>query len=154
MDKQEAIDHILTDRIVMLEFTRFFLGDYLGKGVSRYVFDFKFNKNFVVKIDISNWNANNAEYNIWEFVQHYPNLARWFAPVDKMSRCGRVLLQRKCKTDLKKELYPKKIPTFIGDVKYDNFGMLNGKIVCLDYSLVDILQLNTKIQYKKAEYIY
>lgn len=134
-DRGIAMDRIINNKIVSLEILDFLCDDYLGGGISRFVFDFKLNKKFVVKIDCSDRNANVIEHNIWvEAKQYEPKLQKWFAPCHELSRCGRIMLQRKCKTGIPFDQFPKKIPDFFVDRKYQNWGMLDGKMVCFDYA--------------------
>ena len=133
-DRGASIASIIDNKIVSLEMCDMFLGDLLGYGISRYVFDFKMDKRWVVKVDCSDRNANVIENNIFvEAMQYDKRLLRWFAPCGQMSRCGRVMLQRKC-TMPKQSQYPKNIPDFFVDTKYQNWGLLNGKVVCFDYA--------------------
>jgi len=61
------------------------------------------------------------------------NIAKWFAPCVAISDCGMFLLQKRIEK-IPKNQYPKYIPSFFGDLKYGNFGMLNGQFVCCDYA--------------------
>lgn len=129
-----AIDSIIDNKIVSIELCDFILGDYLGMGISRMVFDYALDKRYVVKIDCSDRNANVIEHNIWvEAIQYEKSLQKWFAPCHTLSRCGRVMLQRKCK-QVSFDKYPKKIPDFFVDRKYQNWGLLGDKVVCFDYA--------------------
>ena len=65
----EAVEDILTDKIVSLDFADLVLGKFLGSGISRYVFEFKPQPRRVIKIDTSVYNANVMEFNIWQAVE-------------------------------------------------------------------------------------
>lgn len=136
MESEEALVEILDDKIITRELANFFLGDYIGCGISRYVFNFAHNSKYVVKVDASDLNANVLENDIWDRVKNDPKLNSWFAPVVSLSRCGRIMLQQKCKTGVSDNLYPKFVPEFFQDKKYENWGMYRGKIVCFDYPSV------------------
>lgn len=130
-----AVDNILKHGIVGIEFFNYFCGGLLGFGCHRDVFEFKPEPKWVIKIEHSNSdrNANVIEDEVWAYAQNYVN-AKWFAPVKKLSPCGRILLQRRCITNVDASKYPRKIPEFFTDVKYANWGMLDGKMVCFDYA--------------------
>jgi len=140
-DWESMVNSIVGNKIVSLEMCDFFLGKLLGYGVSRCVFEYSFDKRFVVKIDLSDYNANVIEANIWQHVARIPKLSKWFAPVGMLSRCGRIMFQRKCNTKTEVSKYPKNIPDFFRDVKYSNWGLLGDRVVCFDYSHVSITQL-------------
>lgn len=142
-ERHKAMELILHDRIIGTEFFNFVCGDLIGWGTSRYVFEYKNNKAWVVKIDCSNYSANNLEWQIWSEVSNVDKIKKWFAPCGRMTTCGRVMLQRRCKTNLAYDLFPKKIPDFFTDTKYQNWGMLNGKIVCFDYASTGLLKLRS-----------
>lgn len=143
-ERQQAINAIKKNNIVLDEFMDFFLGDYIGSGISRIVFDYKLDKKLVIKIDISAYNANVLEFNNWQSFKETKE-AKWFAPVEQMSICGRILLQRKCKPIEDIGKLPKKLPSFLTDVKDLNFGYLNNQLVCFDYPFV-IGSLNKKLR--------
>ena len=108
----------------------------IGVGASRVVFplwmDFgkNENKDLVIKIayekDVS-FNVN--EYETWQAVVHTEH-SKWFAPVISMSKCGKLLIQKRTEPIT---IPPEKIPAYMTDVKLSNWGMLNGKPVCHDY---------------------
>lgn len=147
--RNEAINTILSNKIISTDFANYFLGNYIGCGISRYVFEHPDNKNWVYKIDASEYNANVLEFDVWSRVQHVKNVSKWFAPCGKMSRCGRIMLQRRCKplTD-----YPKIIPHFLTDIKPDNFGLLDGRVVCFDYAGNLLMENGMSLKMKKANW--
>lgn len=110
-----------------------FLGKKLGSGMSRDVYEFTFNRDYVVKVENSSGSFQNIiEWEIWNNVQYMPSVSKWFAPCVNISPCGVFLIQRKViQQDPKK--YPKKVPYFFKDTKYENFGTVDGKLVCCDY---------------------
>lgn len=142
-DRNDVLDIIVKNKIVSLELCDFIFGKFLGYGASRFVFEYMPDPKLVIKIDCSDFNANVIEYAIWNKVSDCEKLSKWFAPCNSISRCGRILLQRKVKTGIPYEEYPKKIPSFLNDTKYRNFGKINDRIVCVDYSSVRIDQIGT-----------
>lgn len=155
--RQDAIESILTDRIVGIEFANFFLGNYLGHGVSRHVFEYAPDpKKWVIKIDCSSFNANALEYDVWGRVEHMPRVRQWLAPIKKMSRCGRVLMMARADMNRPREDYPKRIPGFLFDVKYENYGFIGKQLVCIDYAgaILEITKRGTIAMYdKKAVWV-
>lgn len=75
-------------------------------------------------------------------------LKKWFAPCIDISPNGVFLLQKKtepCSTSK----YPTVVPSFFTDLKYQNFGLLNGKVVCFDYGTILFTNLNEKTRKAK-----
>ncbi len=130
-----AIDAIMNNSIVSTEFFRAMLGDLIGEGRDRYVFQSITNKNEVIKFDMSACNSNVLEWDCWLAVKNNPKISKWFAPVVKMSPCGRVLIMKKADMNRDREKYPKLLPDFFDDVKYNNFGYIGKQIVCVDYGI-------------------
>lgn len=110
-------------------------GELLAKGVNRNVYELKFNRNWVVKIQISNNFDNVLEWEIYKAVQYCDSQEKWFAESLCITESGMVLVQRRATFPAKKE-YPKLIPKFFTDMKYQNYGFINGQFVCVDYSNV------------------
>ena len=71
-------------------------------------------------------------------------------PCIAISDDGIVLVQKKT-TEATKKQYPKKIPNFFTDTKYQNFGIYKGHLVCHDYGDLLIEKGLTK-RMKNAEW--
>jgi hypothetical protein len=147
-----AIDAIRHNEIVSIEFFRAMLGDLLGEGRDRYVFQSVFNKNEVIKFDMSLENSNVIEWTVWNDIKHDKATAKWFAPVIKMSPCGRVLVMRKADMYRDRSTYPKRLPSFFGDIKYTNFGFIGNQCVCVDYAINYLNTLGGKVKLIPAKY--
>ena len=65
--------------------------------------------------------------------QHTKEAKQWLAPCVSISPCGSVLIQRRTLPVTKAQL-PSKVPAWLTDFKLANWGMLDGKVVCHDYS--------------------
>jgi len=150
-DRNQALREISEDMIVTNEFQNFILGDLLGYGISRYVFDYKPDDKYVIKIDLSNYNANVIEFNVWKDVE-YTKHAKWFAPIKHMSPCGRILLQEKCIIE-NIDKYPNELPEYMSDIKISNFGWLNGKFVCFDYAGTNLITKGLTSKLKKVKWL-
>lgn len=106
------------------------LGKKIGTGIGRQVFVYDLNPQFVIKVEESGY-QNVIEYELWNAVKDTP-YRKWFAPVRHMSGMGTILLMDRT-LPAPRKAYPKRMPVFLGDYKYSNYGLLNGKLVCHDY---------------------
>ena len=126
MDRHNLPDH------VQMDFNDAFLGEEIGHGASRAVFEYRINPKFVVKVEYEDdWFQNVIEWETWNEIK-FTKWAKWFAPCANISKNGRVLMQAKT-TPVKK--FPEQIPNFLTDLKAANFGMYKGHICAHDYGL-------------------
>jgi hypothetical protein len=109
------------------------LGRRIGGGYGRDVFINDLNPQLVIKVERSG-HQNPVEREIWEAVKN-SQYAKWFAPVRFLSPYGSVLIMERT-LPAPRKAYPKKVPEFLGDLKYSNFGLLRGRLVCHDYGTV------------------
>ena len=113
-------------------------GDLLGNGIHRKVWACRIRPDLVVKVEdeSSDWRdfANAREMQFWCDHQHYLPVAKWLAPCEYMSPDGRVMLQKRVDPLAPSFELPGTMPTFLTDFKRENFGLLDGKLVCVDYS--------------------
>lgn len=138
--KYNQYDTILNTPAIGYDFLDFFMGDYLGKGYSRSVFEHKKDKKLVVKIDINSKGSNFAEWETWKTVKGTKH-EKWFAPCMSISDNGKILIQQKCKPIEYFHTIPKMIPAYFNDVHMKNFGIYNGRLVCFDYALNNLLKM-------------
>ena len=112
-------------------------GDKLGEGIHRTVFACKLLPDAVVKVekDYFRYFANVFESKFWSDHSDYEAVAKWLAPVMHMSPDGRILLQRRADPVPASYELPDKMPAFLSDFKRENFGLLEGRLVCLDYAM-------------------
>jgi hypothetical protein len=113
-------------------------GEKIGGGIHRTVFACRLRPELVVKVETSgDWRyfANVHEMKFWSDHEHFEKVARWLAPCEYLSPDGRLLLQRRIEPLRATDELPVKLPSFLTDVKRDNFGMLDGRIVCADYAM-------------------
>ena len=114
-------------------------GEKIGAGGYRDVFNCRIRDDLVVKVEVlKHWREfhNVREMQFWCDHQHSPNIARWLAPCEYMSPDGRILLQRRVQPIRDTDKLPDKLPTFLTDIKRENFGWLDKKLVCVDYGYV------------------
>ncbi len=111
-------------------------GDLIGEGVHRKVFSCKIRDDLVVKVeeDVHRNFANIHEMDFWQENQFYEPVARWLAPAVFMSPEGRILMQKRCERLPSSYPLPERLPTFLTDVKTDNYGLFEGRLVCMDYA--------------------
>lgn len=135
------MDEIIESKTVTRDFMELFLGRKLGQGMSRSVYVCRQDEEHVLKIELSAGRFQNViEWEVWETVKE-TKYKKWFAPCVAISPCGTILIQKRAE-QLPKNQYPKKIPAFFRDIKYQNFGMINKQFVCLDYGTAHIEALN------------
>lgn len=108
-------------------------GGVIGSGITRTVYEYTMNSEFVLKVETSGASFQNAmEWNTWQELKDTP-LGEWLAPIHSISPCGLYLLQHRTRRPLDSK-YPTKLPAFLTDQKRDNYGVLpSGRFVCHDY---------------------
>ncbi len=130
------------------ELFQWICGKKIGEGVYREVYVYNFDPKYVVKVaKDENGRAHNLlENEIW--YQADKRLARWLAPCHRLSKSGKYLLMRRTKPVSKGQV-PRKIPAFFDDAHSDNWGILNGRVVCIDYGLVHLSKNPMRMVKKK-----
>ena len=119
-------NNVLADIVTLL------VGDKISEGSARSVYQCRLRPDLVVKVENRAGSFQNIEeFNTWEMVRE-TGQAKWFAPVEYISTCGIAMLMRKTESG-PMFAYPEQMPTFFTDLKYENFGWLDGRLVCHDY---------------------
>lgn len=151
-DRDTAINNIIERKDILNSFLRCQLGTLMGEGCSRYVFQHPEKKDRVIKIDVGQMLSNATEFNVWNDIKDIPEVAKWFAPVYECTPDGRVLIM--AKADMNRDLaeYPKMIPSFLGDVKWNNFGFIKNQFVCVDYGINKLYVTGAKVKLVKANW--
>lgn len=129
----EFLNLFVRDWMLLSDFADFFLGDLIGHGDSRSVYNFRLNSKMVVKIDRSGQFNNVSEWDIWHNVKDKPELAKFLAPCVHISSCGKVMIQAKTKPVTLEQL-PEMVPAFFADRKLGNWGRIGKHVVCHDYA--------------------
>jgi hypothetical protein len=113
-------------------------GEKIGQGIHRQVFECKLLPHLVVKVESDDFRyfANVLENKIWGDAEHHKKVADWLAPCTHLSCDGRILLQYRCDPLPLNYTMPEKVPAFMTDLKRENFGLLEGRLVCLDYAMI------------------
>ena len=120
------------------ELAEFVLGKRLGGGMSREVFLNRADNNTVIKVEnYADHKQNVMEWLVWNQFQNVKGIGKWLCPCHSMSHSGTFLVMERAR-DLEPHEMPKRVPSFISDVKLENFGMLNGKVVLRDYGTITL----------------
>ena len=143
--KDHAIDSLVALpelQYVAKEIIGFFLGDQIASGGSRRVYEHPFDETKVIKVAIPGQMENAYEWMIWCDANKAQR--RWLAPCHWLSKSGIVMIQERAQPLPDDYKLPKKLPAFINnDTKPHNFGLIDGRLVCVDYALA-ITRLNLK----------
>ncbi len=112
-------------------------GDLIGSGCHRTVYSCRIDPTLVVKVESAESRrfANVFEHAFWSDNQYNKRVAEWLAPVHSISPDGRVLLQRRADPVPLGYDLPDKLPGFLTDHKRENFGLLDGRLVSVDYAI-------------------
>lgn len=127
-------------------------GKKLGSGIHRDVFECKLRPDLVVKVETNTDYrefANVREMRFWCDNEHASAVSKWLAPCECLSPDGRILLQKRCEPVPNKYSLPTQLPVFLTDTKTNNFGILDGRLVCVDYA---ITINNPSTRLRKAEF--
>lgn len=120
-------------KVVQEGLVQMLLGDKIGEGQYREVYDCYPCPQYVVKVEASHGFCNMKEFEIYmEIKEDCPELLKWLARPVSISKCGSVMIQEKTNR-IHHSMLPKHIPTWITDEKISNWGEIDGKIVCHDY---------------------
>jgi len=111
-------------------------GKKIGSGCYRKVYECSFDNTLVVKVESrSQCFSNILEWTYWGELHWMEGYKEWLAPCVQISPSGGVLIQKKIEPIRRNEL-PKKLPQFLTDIKPENFGMYEGRLVCCDYGSI------------------
>lgn len=110
-------------------------GKRIGGGATRRVYELPHNPDMVLKLEFGEKSfCNVAEYDIWSEVKNTP-LAKYFAPVVDIDVWGGALLMKRTKP-ITEEIFRRrvtKLPAFMCDLHWGNFGLIGSRVVCHDY---------------------
>jgi len=138
--------------IIARDFMHTLLGDVIGQGAFRRVYECTINPEIVIKIETDGYYHHNVHENeVWERVE-WTSHAKWFAPVINISPCGKVLVQKRTEPIPKNKL-PEKIPNYFTDTKPDNWGLFDGRPVCHDYSINLLMEKGMSNRLVKAKWL-
>ena len=124
------------------------IGKELGCGGSRKVFQHKEYKDCVIKaikVYAQDSFANVIENRIWEISKEL-GIREWLAPCASISRRGQVLVQEKVQPLTDDQAREVVLPKFLCDVKRANLGVLDWRIVCCDYQVINFRSCDTTLR--------
>lgn len=126
-------------------------GDKIGEGIHRTVYQCRLRDDLVVKVESQELRffANVMEDKFWADNLSYEKISQWLAPCEFLSPDARIMLQKRTQPIRDTDDIPDKIPSFLTDVKRENFGWLNGRLVCHDYAFVIT---NPSVRLKKIDW--
>jgi hypothetical protein len=127
-------------------------GDLIGSGIHRMVFECRLRPELVVKVETDvdfRWFANVHEMRFWNDHEYYEPVKSWLAPCEFLSPDGRILLQHRVDPLPTDYHMPEKVPSFLTDLKRANYGLYQGRFVCVDYSGTIS---NPSVRLKKAQW--
>lgn len=121
-----------------LQLTMLACGPLLGEGAARVVFECGLNPRYVVKLENKIGSFQNiCEWEMWNSLKNEAHYAKWLAPCERISVDGGFLIQRRT-LPLPENKRPKRLPVWLCDLKPENFGLLDGRVVCHDYGTMHI----------------
>lgn len=152
-DKGFLEERILRAGVLGTDLMHLFIGELIGKGASREVYNFCYDVTKIIKVELAGTSFNNVEeWEIWRSLldNGQEDLQKWFAPCRAISPCGVYLIQART-TPISKEQLPAKVPSFLTDLKIENWGMFEGRPVCHDYAN-NLIRANVTARMRKAEW--
>ena len=125
-------------------------GKKLGHGISREVYVLKTDPTLVIKVENDSGRFQNImEWQTWADLMGN-DVRKYLAPCKWISAGGIAIIMART-TPLEKKRLPKQMPAFLGDFKPENYGLLNGRVVCHDYG-TNLAILNTTTKLRKANW--
>lgn len=139
------------DGNVSIDMFNLMCGKWLGGGISRGVYVLGIDPSLVIKIEtVSGSFQNVMEWETWSSLELDDGPAMdWFAPCHYISSCGTILIQARTRP-IDKSQAPKKMPSYFTDVKYQNFGWYDNRIVAHDYGYHKFVSLGSKCNLKRV----
>ena len=119
------------------------VGDMLGQGADRTVFEYMPDETCVIKFTNRRGSFQNVhEWDVWQ--QHSAgkgtSTLKWLAPCVSISHSGNILIQKRTKPVPFSRRLPKMVPNILCcDMKRENWGIFRGRLVCHDYGRHDAI---------------
>ncbi len=140
----------MTEAEIFADAFNLLCGERINYGAHRTVYHCRLDPTCVVKVEqeaVYTQFANVFEMEFWDQHCDYEPVAKWLAPCHYLSPNGQVLIQTKTTPWLGP--LPEKMPSFLTDLKRENFGNLDGRMVCVDYAATIP---NPSVRPRKAEW--
>lgn len=138
-----------------------FVGDLIGEGASRCVYEVRDKPDLVLKVETAARTFHNStEWLVWREVKDWP-IADWFAPCLDIDGWGTAMIQKRTtpfesERDFRDALRSTRgglLPDVFSDTHFENFGMLNGCVTCHDYGYHKMLQGGARSMCEELGYI-
>lgn len=137
------VDEKTYGRFSTVDVLQTLLGPLVGRGSCREVRRVSFAPDLVIKIETSQQSFQNIiEWETWNWAKD-TKWAKWFAPCVEIAGGGCVLIQKRTEP-LPDDCSILRLPDFFSDLKLNNFGRLNGRVVAHDYGLTLLTQQGLK----------
>ena len=142
--ERDSMKRVYFNQPISSEFFETFCGDFIGEGIGRCVFQHAGDPSCVIKIEwVSRSFQNPLEWDLW--TQHSrakTSVVKWLAPCIRISGSGGVLIQKKVARLPEGFKLPKFVPSVLcNDMKFDNWGLYKGRLVCHDYGRHEAVRL-------------
>jgi hypothetical protein len=123
---------------ILREFACASLGDKIGEGMSRTVYEYALDITKIVKIESrAGFFQNVIEWETWNNLRDTKH-SKWLAPCRYISPSGTFLIMDRS-APLRIEEAPMRLPSWLGDHKLANYGLINKQVVCHDYGTNKLL---------------
>lgn len=110
----------------------------LGRGVYRDVYEITGRPDEVLKLEVRGAAfCNVTEWLTW--INAPPEAKPWLAPCLDISACGKALTMARTQPMTEAAWEALKVPAWFNDVQPGNWGLIDGRPVCHDYALSNIL---------------
>lgn len=111
------------------------VGEKIGSGVFRDVYAVNGRPDVVLKLEERGGEfCNVMEWKLWTDAQGTP-AEKWLAPcLDLSGLGGKALTMRRAEPMTEAVWRDLRVPAFCGDLKIDNWGLIDGQPVCTDYA--------------------
>ncbi len=114
------------------QFNGLFAHELIAKGSTREVWSSLALPDCVIKVeDVAHAFQNILEWELWKDVRD-SEAGKWLAPCRWISADGSILIMARTKP-LAHSRYPDRLPCFLTDTKFQNYGLYKGRFVCHDY---------------------
>lgn len=124
-------------------------GKKIGSGCYRDVYELKFDKRYVVKVETKTKETPVANVMEWmNYTQAAGSpLQKYLCPPLCLHPTGQILIMRKCMPAKSKEGLPKSLPACITDNKIENWGFIGKRPYIFDYTYLIPDQKMKKAKY-------
>lgn len=118
---------------VSRDFFNLMCGEKISHGMTRVVYECRVDPTKVIKFETGSGEFQNViEWDTWLDMKN-GKAAKFLAPCHFISPCGTILIMERTFKPIKGYKWPKNMPAWFTDFKYQNFGMLGKRLVCHDY---------------------